>query len=411
MNGYSTRFLLGMTWLLFGCSLSAVAESQMSDERAAELRKYIESQRTATTLRLQSEIDGLRRMQAPGPQKAALRKAWTKALGDCKSPNFIPSLNLESPKGIGWVVLDGESAEGVYGRVVQVVGPDEFILSIHRKDSSAPSGTYSGADLGRAVQNSLLNPAELDLGQVWVKGSPTGKITEGKSINIKAVFVVDGNKTYSTITGRRKTVPEIHRVTDLSKIIAAKPTGAGVNPPNPSTTTEQPGEAEAIGEETTAEANVIFSDNFESESRQSQKMIVKYSAFQNWDVIGSGGVDLIGPNGGYPARIDSQMVDLDGYSGSELITKKTFDLSPGTYTLTFDLHGPAGGKAEDSVVVGFGETYSQHINVKKDAPKLNHKRTIVVKAPAKGKLSFKDLGADANGAFLDNVKITFIPAP
>lgn len=158
-------------------------------------------------------------------------------------------------------------------------------------------------------------------------------------------------------------------------------------------------------------ASVIFSDDFEAEQVPPDPpgYLGGYSSFLNWDVIGPG-LDLVGPGSLWPPRIDSLMVDLDGNSGSTLITKQTFSLLPGTYTLTFELGGPVGGKAIDNVQVDVGAIFGELFTIQRGDPSIFISRTITVTAASSGKLSFTDLGADSNGAFLDDVSIDFTPA-
>ena len=165
-------------------------------------------------------------------------------------------------------------------------------------------------------------------------------------------------------------------------------------------------------------AETMFSDDFESETVPPIEpgYIANYQDFAKWDVIGSG-VDLIGP-GWHPIPNHSMRVDLDGSSGSTLITKQTFDLLPSMYyTLTFDLSIPAGGDYWDTVVVELGSVFNESITrVARgfgEVPTETFTRTITVTDATSGKLSFTDLGADCCGMFLDNVRLdaTAIPEP
>lgn len=161
-------------------------------------------------------------------------------------------------------------------------------------------------------------------------------------------------------------------------------------------------------------ASVIFSDDFEAEATvpDPPAYIGNYDSFQYWDVIGSGGVDLVGPSSTlWPPRIDSQMVDLDGNSGSTLITKQSFSLLPGTYTLSFTLVSPASGQAPDTVNIELGTVFSDSYTFNNgDDTAINFTRTIVLAAGTTGKLSFTDFGADSGGAYLDDVSLEFTPA-
>lgn len=161
-------------------------------------------------------------------------------------------------------------------------------------------------------------------------------------------------------------------------------------------------------------AAIIFHDDFESEPVPPNPpgYTVNYDGFANWDVIGSG-VDLTGSLSWEP-QVNSIVVDLDGTSGSTLTTKQAFQLVPNMYyTLTFDLIGPLGGTPLDTVVVELGNALNESITIDQGAPLQTYIRTITVTSPTTGNLSFTDLGADSNGALLDNVQLaeSVIPEP
>jgi len=166
----------------------------------------------------------------------------------------------------------------------------------------------------------------------------------------------------------------------------------------------------AVG--THCHAGLIFFDDFESEPAPPHPpgYIPNYNSFQFWDVIGSG-VDLVSPGVEFPPRVDSQMVDLDGTSGSTLVTKQAFDLQPGTYILEFRLGGPVGGETLDTVEVALGSVFFDSITVMENDPFVSFNYTIVVNSVTTGKLSFTDLGADSNGAYLDDVSLSQVPEP
>ncbi len=157
-------------------------------------------------------------------------------------------------------------------------------------------------------------------------------------------------------------------------------------------------------------AATIFYDDFESEPVPPippSGYIGNYDGFVNWDVVGSG-VDLFNS-----LFVNSIVVDLDGTSGSTLITKQVFQLMPNMYyTLTFDLVGPRGGMPLDTVVVELGNVLNESITLDQGAPLQTYIRTITVTSPTTGNLSFTDLGADSNGALLDNVQLEeSVPEP
>ncbi len=166
-----------------------------------------------------------------------------------------------------------------------------------------------------------------------------------------------------------------------------------------------------------SQAATLFSDDFESETTPpiTPGYIADYAGFAKWDVVGVG-VDLVGPlaTPSWATFVDSIVVDLDGVQGSTLVTKQEFQLLPGNgYTLTFDLGGPLGGTFHDTVVVELGSAFNESITFEGRPLFETFTRTITVASPTTGRLSFTDLGADSNGALLDNVRLqsNSVPEP
>ncbi len=153
-------------------------------------------------------------------------------------------------------------------------------------------------------------------------------------------------------------------------------------------------------------AAIPFFEDFESETEPADPpgFTENYSAFEKWDVFGTG-VDLIArrffPDQGI-------VVDLDGSSGSTLVTNQEFDLSPGLYQLSFELGGPFGGTPEDTILAALGDAFIELITIDRGAPFETFVREITINEPTRGRLSFTDFGADSNGALLDNVKLSFL---
>ena len=157
-----------------------------------------------------------------------------------------------------------------------------------------------------------------------------------------------------------------------------------------------------------ANANVIFSDNFNIEAYG-----LNYTGFANWDVTGGGTVDLIGagtPFDYYPGN--GMYVDLDGSTNNAgtLITKTNFSLNPGVYELQFALGGNH-NSGSDTVDVNLGSLYSENFTLLSSDPLATITRNITVTSPTSGQLSFHNLGGDNVGAILDNVKLSAIPEP
>lgn len=157
----------------------------------------------------------------------------------------------------------------------------------------------------------------------------------------------------------------------------------------------------------TAQAGVLFSDNFNSEN--SGAAALNYTSFANWDVT-DGTVDLIG-NGYFDVYPGNGLfIDLDGSSSKAgvLTTKATFD--PGQYFLKFALGGST--NSTENVTVNFG-SYSELFTLAGSDPLAEITRIITLGAASK--LSFSNAGGDNVGAKLDNVSVasaaTAVPTP
>ena len=99
----------------------------------------------------------------------------------------------------------------------------------------------------------------------------------------------------------------------------------------------------------TAQADVIFSDNFNSYAYQ-----LNWVPPANWTVT-SGSVDLIGettPFDFYPGN--GRYVDLDGSTGAAGTLRTIMNFAPGTYAVSFDLGGNArnDGAEDDGNLTG-----------------------------------------------------------
>jgi PEP-CTERM motif len=157
-----------------------------------------------------------------------------------------------------------------------------------------------------------------------------------------------------------------------------------------------------------ATATVIFSDNFNAENGGVvNASTLNYTAFTNW-TVSDGTVDLIGPGffDLYPGN--GLYVDLDGSTedAGKMTTKVSF--APGTYRLTFLLGGNARHAGPDNVFVGFGGVVLVAINIADSDPLTTY--SFLLNSPG-GALTFEDLGADNQGAILDNVVLEQVPEP
>jgi hypothetical protein len=152
----------------------------------------------------------------------------------------------------------------------------------------------------------------------------------------------------------------------------------------------------------------IFFDDFNSES-----IGLNYSSFANWDVS-DGSVDVIGVDSSwnwFPAY--GRYVDMDGSTGNagKITTKVSFDLAPGTYTLSFDLAGNQRQGADDTVIVqvDMGSLFNRSYTLSASTPFTTFTEMFTVGAATSAKLSFEGVGGDNVGMLLDNVRLTPVP--
>lgn len=161
----------------------------------------------------------------------------------------------------------------------------------------------------------------------------------------------------------------------------------------------------AIGLSASAQAAVLFSDNFNAETQG-----LNYTGFANWTVT-AGSIDLIGPGffDFYPGN--GNYVDLDGTTGAQnpaggITTNMSF--AAGSYTLKFNLGGSTRGDSND-VRVSLGD-FSQLITLASGAGFTSQMFTFTTTG---GQLSFTNLGNSDNlGLILDNVSVSSaVPEP
>jgi hypothetical protein len=163
---------------------------------------------------------------------------------------------------------------------------------------------------------------------------------------------------------------------------------------------------------------VLFSDNFNTETPGTPAIP------SQWTVTG-GTVDIIGDGTGFqwlPVG-NGLYVDLDGAGVEGLMTTiATFNLLPGmVYTLQYDLAGNLGphsgvpNSPNDTVTVTLGPFAFVNVVPQNQVPPQTYTYTFMVGAPVLGvSLSFQNsdgVPPDLQGALLDNVILTAIPAP
>lgn len=153
-----------------------------------------------------------------------------------------------------------------------------------------------------------------------------------------------------------------------------------------------------------ANANVVFSDNFNSEN--GGVGVLNYTGFANWTVSG-GAVDLIG-NGFFdffPAN--GLYVDLDGSQNNAGIMTSIL-VAPGKYIFSFDLAGSQRGDT-NTVNVSFGD-YAEAITLASSVPFTTYTKTVNVTALS-NTIVFDHAGGDNIGLLLDNVSVSTVPLP
>jgi len=155
---------------------------------------------------------------------------------------------------------------------------------------------------------------------------------------------------------------------------------------------------------------LFFKDNFDSENNNVGEL--NYTSFANW-TVDNGAVDLVGEGFVYDG-VDfdfwpgnGQYVDLDGTTdkAGTFITKTTFNLLPGKYTLEFSLAGSNRGDT-NTVTVSLGNIYNETFTKVSDEPFEKISREINVFSTIKVRLSFAHTGNDQYGLLLDNVQLS-----
>ena len=161
----------------------------------------------------------------------------------------------------------------------------------------------------------------------------------------------------------------------------------------------------------TAQAGVIFQDNFDAEG-VSGSSVLNYNSFDKWTVE-EGTVDLIAdPN---QWGIDcvggtGKCVDLDGSTGNAGTLKSiAFTLNPGTYTLSFDISGNQRGSSNDTMLVTLGGFLNESFTLAATAPWQTIIRDITVSTQTTDSIIFNHDGGDNIGIILDNVSL--VPEP
>jgi hypothetical protein len=169
---------------------------------------------------------------------------------------------------------------------------------------------------------------------------------------------------------------------------------------------------------TSANANIIFSDDFDSEAPNSGS-ILNYGSFSNpsfanW-TVSEGTVDLIANVNQWGiscAGNSGKCVDLDGSTkDAGTLSSKYFTLAAGNYILSFDISGNQRNRKRDTLDFSLAGFVNETIRLKgtKDFRTLSF--FFTVGASSYGNIVFNHRGKDNIGMILDNVSVTEVNAP
>lgn len=161
-----------------------------------------------------------------------------------------------------------------------------------------------------------------------------------------------------------------------------------------------------------ANASVIFEDNFDSELNPGVSQ-VNYSNFANW-TVSNGTVDLVS-NGGW--GIDcyggaGKCVDLDGSNrNAGVFTSTALGLDVGTYELSFALSGNQRNGSTDAMVVSLGGLVNADYTLAGGADWEVFTHSFTVGANTADSIVFNHNGGDNIGIMLDNVSLRAVDVP
>ncbi|TGN38328.1 PEP-CTERM sorting domain-containing protein [Marinobacter confluentis] len=165
-----------------------------------------------------------------------------------------------------------------------------------------------------------------------------------------------------------------------------------------------------------ANAGVIFSDNFDSEVPDVLVQTgsdTNYTSFTNW-TVSEGTVDLVA-NGDWSlecAGNTGKCVDLDGSTGNAgIFTSIDLLLDAGTYSLSFDVSGNQRNGSNDTVDLILGGILDKTITLNGNDPWTTISYIFTVNSATTDNLIFNHTGGDNIGILLDNVSIASVPEP
>jgi hypothetical protein len=147
----------------------------------------------------------------------------------------------------------------------------------------------------------------------------------------------------------------------------------------------------------------LLSDNFNEDTPGDGQRVLT-----NW-VVTRGSVD-VEPVGKLGVSDRGQFLDMDGTDtfAAKMQSKQDFTLSPGQYTLSFDVGGSMRDyvTAPNTMTVSLGDVFSTTVTKNFNDPFVSESFPITVSSATTGRLVFDHAGGDFVGMLLDNVLLT-----
>ncbi len=164
-----------------------------------------------------------------------------------------------------------------------------------------------------------------------------------------------------------------------------------------------------------ASASIVFSDDFNAYN--SGTGVLNFTGFaSNWTVT-AGTVDLIGNPGfwDFPPVSNGHglYIDMDGSTGVPgTLTSKSIAVSPGVYTLSYELAGSQRNDVSNAVIAAVPGFTSNTVTLASTAAFTAFTNQFTVLAPTTINITFAGQGPGDNiGLLLDNVKLQMAPVP
>jgi hypothetical protein len=160
-----------------------------------------------------------------------------------------------------------------------------------------------------------------------------------------------------------------------------------------------------------ANASVIFQDNFDLEAGAAGVSSLNYNTFNQW-TVSDGTVDVVATNNVWGINCAGGMgkcVDLDGSTGNAgKLSSSLLNLDAGQYTLSFDISGNQRGSASDSMQLTLNGFLNESFVLSSSAPWATITRSFTVSTASSNNIVFNHAGNDNIGIMLDNVSLAKI---